>query len=77
MEFYQLTYFLAAQNCVWWHNLCQLLALLTAHLAPLLTRHGCQQVQVKTYALEFRGGTPEGEAYYRDLVHFQTLRPFL
>jgi ubiquinone/menaquinone biosynthesis C-methylase UbiE len=50
---------------------------LTAHLAPLLTRHGCQDVQVKTSVLEFRGGTPEGEAYYQDLVHFQTLRPFL
>lgn len=50
---------------------------LTAHLAPLLTRYGCQQVQVKTYVLEFHQGTPEGDAYYRDLVHFQTLRPFL
>jgi ubiquinone/menaquinone biosynthesis C-methylase UbiE len=50
---------------------------LTAHLAPLLTRYGCQDVQVKTSVLEFRGGTPEGEAYYQDLVHFQTLRPFL
>jgi ubiquinone/menaquinone biosynthesis C-methylase UbiE len=50
---------------------------LTAHLAPFLTRHGCQDVQVKTSVLEFRSGTPEGEAYYQDLVHFQTLRPFL
>lgn len=50
---------------------------LTAHLAPLLRQHGYQNVQAKAYVLEFRGGTPEGEAYYRDLVHFQTIRPFL
>lgn len=50
---------------------------LTAHLAPLLTRYGCQQVQTRSYVLEFRGGTPEGDAYYQDLVHFQTLRPFV
>lgn len=50
---------------------------LTAHLARLLTQRGYQQVQTKSYALEFRAGTPEGQAYYEDLAHFHTIRPFL
>ena len=51
---------------------------LTAHLAPLLSQFGYQQVQTKAYALQYRAGTPEGQAYIEDGVRvFQTLRPFL
>src|SRR6266567_3038271 len=51
---------------------------LTAHLAPLLSQHGYQQVQTRVYALQYRAGTPEGKAYAEDGVRvFQTLRPFL
>jgi ubiquinone/menaquinone biosynthesis C-methylase UbiE len=51
---------------------------LIAHLPELLTRHGVQQVQAKAYALEFRAGTPEGQAYYENALHaFHTVRPFL
>src|SRR5579884_461791 len=39
---------------------------ITAHLAPLLKQHGCQQVQQKRYALEFKAGTPEMQAYIED-----------
>ena len=61
-----------------WHLFAQESAGLTAHLAPLLNRHGFQQVQTKAYALQYRAGTPEGQAYVEDGVRvFQTLRPFL
>lgn len=51
---------------------------LTAHLAPLLTQHGVQNVQTKAYALEYQAGTPQGQAFYEDMKHvFRTLRPFL
>ena len=51
---------------------------LTAYLAPLLSQHGYQQVQTRAYALQYRAGTPEGQAYAEDGVRvFQTLRPFL
>lgn len=51
---------------------------LTAHLAPLLIQHGCQQVQTRAYALQYRAGTPEGQTYAEDgLRVFRTLRPFL
>jgi ubiquinone/menaquinone biosynthesis C-methylase UbiE len=51
---------------------------LTAHLAPLLNQHGCQQVQTRVYTLQYRAGTPQGQTYVEDgLRVFQTLRPFL
>lgn len=51
---------------------------LTAHLADMLSRHGCREVQTRRVGLEFRGGTPEAEAYYEDAAHVgQTLRPFI
>lgn len=51
---------------------------LTGHLAELLTRHGCQDVQTRIYALEIQGGTPAGEAYYQDAARAGlTLRPFV
>jgi len=49
---------------------------LTAHLANMLARHGCREVQTKRFTLKFRGGT--AEAYYEDAAHVgQTLRPFI
>src|SRR5207244_1729619 len=51
---------------------------LTAHLAPLLSRHGCQRVQTRAHALHFRAGTQEGETYVEDGIHvMRMLRPFL
>jgi len=51
---------------------------LTAHLVPLLSRHGCQQVQTRANALQYQAGTPEGQAYAEDGVRVMgTLRPFL
>lgn len=50
---------------------------LTAHLATLLKQHGVRQVQTKTYALEFRAGTPQGQAYFDDMSHaYHTVLPF-
>jgi ubiquinone/menaquinone biosynthesis C-methylase UbiE len=61
-----------------WHLFAQKTDGLTAHLAPLLSRHGCQQVQTRAYALEYRAGTPEGQAYIEDGARvLRTLRPFL
>jgi ubiquinone/menaquinone biosynthesis C-methylase UbiE len=61
-----------------WHLFAQETSGLTAHLAPLLSRHGCQQVQTKAYPLQFRAGTPEGQAYIEDGARvLRTLRPFL
>ena len=51
---------------------------LTAHLAPLLRQVGCQDVLTRTYALQFRAGTPEGLAYAQDGEYpLRTFRPFL
>ena len=51
---------------------------LTSHLARLLNQCGCQQVQTKGCAMEYRVGTEKGEAYYEDLkLYFQTLQPFI
>lgn len=51
---------------------------ITSHLAPLLTRYGCKDIQTKAYALEVRSGTPEWKAYYNNAVHvIQGSRPFL
>lgn len=51
---------------------------LSAHLARLLQLHGYQQVQTKAHPLTFPAGTPQGQAYYQDVVHFfHTMRPFL
>lgn len=51
---------------------------LTAHLVPLLKRHGCQRVQEKKYALEFKAGTPEGQAFVEDVKALaRELQPFL
>ncbi|QBD76322.1 class I SAM-dependent methyltransferase [Ktedonosporobacter rubrisoli] len=51
---------------------------LTARLPNLLQIHGYQQIQQRPYALEYRAGTPEGQAYYEDWSHmFSNFRPFL
>jgi ubiquinone/menaquinone biosynthesis C-methylase UbiE len=53
---------------------------LTAHLPRLLTQHGGRRIQVQTraYALEFRMGTPEGEAFAQDVLQaVKTLRTFI
>jgi len=51
---------------------------LTSHLARLLDQRGCQQVQTKAYVIEYRAGTPEGEANCEDLkLLFQTVQPFI
>jgi ubiquinone/menaquinone biosynthesis C-methylase UbiE len=51
---------------------------LTSHLPQLLYQYGCERVQTKTHAMEYRAGTAEGEAYYEDvMLLFQTARPFI
>jgi ubiquinone/menaquinone biosynthesis C-methylase UbiE len=51
---------------------------LTDHLAPLLQRIGCRQVQLKTFPLVFRAGTEEGQRYVKNIdALFKTARPFL
>jgi ubiquinone/menaquinone biosynthesis C-methylase UbiE len=51
---------------------------LTDHLASLLTRYGCRNVQTQAHALEFRAGTAEGQAFYEDALHaIHTFRPFI
>ncbi|HLI69463.1 MAG TPA: methyltransferase domain-containing protein [Ktedonobacteraceae bacterium] len=51
---------------------------LTAHLQRLLIQASCQEVKTKSYALEYRAGTPQGESCYEDAKHiFSTLRPFI
>ena len=51
---------------------------LTAHLAPLLGQYGCQKVQTRNHALQYRAGTPEGLAYAKNGEYvLRTFRPFL
>jgi ubiquinone/menaquinone biosynthesis C-methylase UbiE len=51
---------------------------LTNHLPPLMKQHVSRQVQTKAYPLEFRAGTPAGQAYYEDVEHmFHIMRPFV
>ena len=51
---------------------------LTNHLPRLLNQCGYKAVQKKAHAMEYRAGTPEGEAHYEDVkLAFQTLRPFI
>ncbi len=60
------------------HLFAQDYAGLTSHLAELLTKSWCEGVQTKSYSLEFRAGTPEGEAYEEDMDSiFQMTRPFI
>ena len=50
----------------------------TTHLVPLLKQYGCQRVQEKKYALEFKAGTPEGQVCVEDIKALaRGLQPFL
>ncbi len=51
---------------------------ITAHLVPLFTQHGLQQVQTKAHALEYQAGTHQGQSYAEGVKNmFRTLRPFI
>jgi len=50
---------------------------LVAHLPRLLAQYGYTDIQTKISALEFRTGTPQGRAYYKNLVHMQNVRFFV
>ncbi len=51
---------------------------LTGHLAELLTNAWCEDVQTRTYPLEFHVGTPEGKLFCEDMKYLhQAIRPFL
>jgi hypothetical protein len=51
---------------------------LTSQLARLLNECGCQEIQTKAYAVEYRAGTPRGETFYQDVkLLFKTSRPFI
>jgi ubiquinone/menaquinone biosynthesis C-methylase UbiE len=50
----------------------------TSELARLLHQYGLQNVQTRTYTLEYRAGTAEGQLYYEDMRRvFRTVVPFL
>ncbi len=49
----------------------------TSQLARLLQQHGFQNAQTRAYALEYRGGTPEGHRFYEDTRLGETLLPFI
>jgi ubiquinone/menaquinone biosynthesis C-methylase UbiE len=42
---------------------------ITAHIAPLLTRFGCQDVQTREYAVEVTAGTLTWRDYYTNAQH--------
>lgn len=47
-------------------------------LAPLLRQHGFEQVQSRTYDLEYRAGTPQGEAFAQTVYYAsRTFLPFI
>ena len=51
---------------------------ITSELARLLQQHGLQQVQTRTYTLEFHAGTPEWQSLFEhNKLGFRTLLPFL
>ncbi len=49
----------------------------TGDLAHLLSQHGVQNVQTRTYALEYRPGTLAGEQYIENIKLSETLLPFI
>ena len=50
---------------------------LTHELARLMTQHGLQDVQTQVHPMVLRAGTPEGQYFYEDTVHFfRVLLPF-
>lgn len=51
---------------------------ITGQLPHLLRQHGLHQVQTSEAVLEYRAGTPSGQAYREDVRHaLRTLRPFI
>lgn len=49
-----------------------------SELAPLLQRAGFQQVQTRSHAQPYRGGTAEGQRFSEDMqLMFRTVLPFL
>lgn len=47
-------------------------------LAELLTRHDIHNVQTRSYVLEHRSGTEDGELFIGNMTHlFRTIKPFL
>lgn len=49
-----------------------------SHLAAVLQRSGVQNVQTRTYTLNYRAGTPEWQGFFDDERHlFHVIRPFL
>jgi ubiquinone/menaquinone biosynthesis C-methylase UbiE len=49
----------------------------TSQLARLLQQYGLQNVQTHAHALEYRGGTAEGQRFYEDSRLGETLVPFI
>ena len=48
------------------------------HLADVLQRSGVQNVQTRTYTLDYRAGTPEWQGFFDDERRlFRVIRPFL
>ncbi len=51
---------------------------MTHRLAPLLSEHGCQQVQTRDHVLELIAGTVGGQNFYQDMMFaMQTGKPFI
>ena len=51
---------------------------LTSELAHLLQKSGLQNVQTRSFTLEYRGGTAEGQRFAEDMRRFfRTIAPFL
>ncbi len=49
-----------------------------SELIPLLSQHSIQQLQTRTYVLEYRAGTPEWQGFFEDSRRFfSTYLPFL
>ena len=49
-----------------------------SHLAPLLHQQGLRNVQTRSYTLEFRASTPEGQHFAEDMrLAYRTLIPFM
>lgn len=50
----------------------------TSELARLLDQHGVQQIQTRTWTLDYRVGTPQWQGLVEDVrIGFRTLLPFL
>jgi ubiquinone/menaquinone biosynthesis C-methylase UbiE len=51
---------------------------ITSRLAELMHQHGMLGVQTRTYTIEYRAGTPEGQLYSENIrLALQTITPFL